>query len=178
MERFFQWLFFKVNSKKAIWLLAGGVLAWRLVGRTAATVLSLQFKIADLRISGFGSGTTTLRINLMVKNPAQVAIRLRQLTCWLTIDGKRIGRINQRWAHTVAAGEVVTVPLYIVVVNRALSSVAWENIKNGNFADFVVGFDGKILVDNAWLPVLLEFPGSDFLNIPAAPAETETDQNV
>lgn len=159
-----------MDSKKAIGLVAAAVLAWRLIGRTAATALSLQFKLAGLRITGFGSGTTTLRVGLMVKNPTAASIRLRQLTCWLTIDGRRVGKINQRWAHTVAAGEAVTVPLYIVVADRALTSVAWQNIKNGNFVDFVVGFDGRILVDNAWLPLFLEFPGRDLMNL----AETTT----
>ena len=155
-----------MNAKKAIGLAAVALLTWRLIGRTAATALSLQFKISDLRIAAFGTnGTTTLRLNLVVKNPTTAAIRLRGLICDLLINGVKVGKINQRWAHSVEADSISTLPLYITINNSALSEQVWSNIKQGNYVDFVVGFEGKIYADNAWLPLYIDFNGREFLNL-------------
>lgn len=163
-----------MNEKRVLGLCAAAYIVWRFIGRTATAALSLRFKISDFRITGFVSGATVVRINLAVQNPTNFAIRLRRLVCWLTMDGKRIGFINQHWAHTIDAGAVVVLPLYIKIQNRALSTVMWNNIRNGNFVDFILGFDGKILCDNAWMPVLLEFPGREILTQTTAQTETTT----
>lgn len=167
-----------MNERRVLGLCAAAYIAWRFIVRTAHTALSLRFKISDFRISGFFSGATVVRINLAVQNPTSFAIRLRRLVCWLTMDGKRIGIIDQRWAHTIDAGAVVVVPLYIKIQNKALSSVVWNNIKTGNFVDFILGFDGKILCDNAWMPILLEFPGREILTSTTQTTTPETTTTV
>ena len=143
---------------------AGLGLLWYGVLRGAK---SLAFRVYDYSIStiSLSDGTAALNLNLLIKNPLLVGVKIRGIVGDVYAQGVLVGAVNMKYDYYLAGGKQHIIP---IIVNMDLSRVGeavMANIASGDINTLQLRFNGKVAIGDyyAGIPVNLNMSYKDLV---------------
>ena len=114
----------------------------------------LVVRMKDYSFAGFNEdGTVRLILNLFVKNPLLVGLKIKGVRGDVYAQGYKVGYVDTAYDYYLAGGKTHVLPVY---VNLDIAE-AWAAVWNGGLSVMTVAFDGKIYVGNWSVGVPLQF---------------------
>ena len=114
----------------------------------------LVVRMKDYSFAGFNEdGTVRLILNILIKNPLLVGVKIKGIKGDVFAQGYNVGTIDTTYDYFLAGGKTHVLPIY---VNIDLTE-AWAAVWNGGLSVLTVGFDGKVYVGNWNTGVPLQF---------------------
>lgn len=136
-------------------ILIGGGLLWFGILRGArglvAKVHSYSFRGIDVN-----SGTVSLNLNVMVKNPLLVGLTLKGVVGDVYVQGVKVGGVNTTMDYYLAGGKTHILPVVVNLQMGGLGQAALMNIESGNIQNLTIAFNGKLLIGNYGVGVPLQ----------------------
>ncbi len=151
------------NNDKIYWWLGIGAALWMLWGRTANTIINLGFKLIGIQVVSLTQETTTLNLQLAIKNPTLHTLTLWAIDFSLSFNGELIAVINQTINRKIQAKEVTTVNVQVTVKNRDVVNKLVEQLNSGTFDNWTIGLSGNVTVDNSYYPFSAVFFAEDLI---------------
>lgn len=128
---------------------------------------SLIIKVRSYSFAGIDieSGTVSMYLNLLIKNPLVVGVPIKGVIGDVYIQGYKAGYVNMSYDYYIAGGHTHILP---VVVNLNMGDVlhsALLNIQSGDIRTLTIEFNGKVYAGkyNIPLPVQFELDYNDFV---------------
>lgn len=151
----------KKNNK--YWWLGIGAALWLLWGRTANTILNLGFKLVGVSILSLTKETTTLNLQIAIKNPTLHTLTLWAINFAMTFNGEHIANINQQINRKIVAKGVSTLNIQITVQNTEVVNELVKQLNSGIIDNWNIGLSGNIRVDNSYYPFSTVFFAEDLI---------------
>lgn len=151
------------NENKFIWLFGIGAALWLLWGRTANTIINLGFKLIGIQVVSLSQETTTLNLQVAIKNPT-----LHTLTLWgikfnLSFNGEYIATIDQQINRKIRSKDVTTLNIQVTINNTEIVNKLVEQLNSGLYDNWNIGLAGNIRVDNSYYPFSAVFFAEDLI---------------
>ena len=128
---------------------------------------SLIIKVKRYSFAGIdvASGTVSLYLNLLIKNPLVVGVQIKGAIGDVYVQGHKVGYVNMSYDYYLAGGHTHILP---VVVNLNMGDVAQGalmNIQSGDIRNLTIAFDGKVYAGKNMIgiPVQFELDYNDFV---------------
>lgn len=143
--------------------IVGGVaLLWYGVLRGARGLIT-RVESYGFRSIDVNTGTVSLNLNILIKNPLFVGIKLQAITGTIYAQGQAVGTVNTTLNYYLSGGHTHIIP---VTANLAMGNVlqsALLNIQSGDVRTLTVSFDGKLLVGQygVGIPVQIDLDYND-----------------
>lgn len=125
----------------------------------------LIVKVYDYAFRGLDitTGTVSLALNFLVKNPLFVGITIKGITGDIYAQGQKVGYINTVTDYYLAGGHTHIIP---VIANLTFSGAAQAliaNIQSKDIRTLTISFDGKIYAGKygVGVPVQIELDYND-----------------
>lgn len=149
-------------NKKYLWLGIGAAL-WLLFGRTANTIINLGFKLVGIQIVTLSKETTTLNLQIAIKNPTLHTLTLWAIRFNLAFNGEQIATINQQINRKIYSKQVTTLNIQVTINNTETVNKLVEQLNSGTFDNWTVGLSGNVKVDNSYYPFSVVFFAEDLI---------------
>ena len=128
---------------------------------------SLIIKVKSYSFAGVDitSGTVAFYLNLLIKNPLVVGVKIKGVTGDVYVQGHKVGYVNMAYDYYLSGGHTHVLP---VVVNLQMAEVAQGallNIQSGDIRNLTIAFDGKVYAGkySVAIPVQFELDYNDFV---------------
>lgn len=151
------------NENKFIWLFGIGAALWLLWGRTLNSIINLGFKLIGIQVVSLTQETTTLNLQIAIKNPT-----LHTLTLWgikfnLSFNGEYIATIDQQINRKIRSKDVTTLNIQVTINNTEIVNKLVEQLNSGLYDNWNIGLAGNIRVDNSYYPFSAVFFAEDLI---------------
>ena len=151
------------NENKFIWLFGIGAALWLLWGRTLNSIINLGFKLIGIQVVSLSQETTTLNLQVAIKNPT-----LHTLTLWgikfnLSFNGEYIATIDQQINRKIRSKDVTTLNIQVTINNTEIVNKLVEQLNSGLYDNWNIGLAGNIRVDNSYYPFSAVFFAEDLI---------------
>ena len=151
------------NENKFIWLFGIGAALWLLWGRTLNSIINLGFKLIGIQVVSLTQETTTLNLQVAIKNPT-----LHTLTLWgikfnLSFNGEYIATIDQQINRKIKSKDVTTLNIQVTINNTEIVNKLVEQLNSGLYDNWNIGLAGNIRVDNSYYPFSAVFFAEDLI---------------
>ena len=114
----------------------------------------LVVRMKDYSFAGFNEdGTIRLILNILVKNPLLVGLKIKGIKGDVFAQGYNVGTIDTAYDYYLAGGKTHVLPVY---VDLNISD-AWAAVWNGGLSNLLIAFDGKVYVGNWSVGIPLQF---------------------
>lgn len=151
------------NNDKIYWWLGIGAALWMLWGRTANTIINLGFKLIGIQVVSLTQETTTLNLQIAIKNPTLHTLTLWAIKFNLAFNGEVIATINQQINRKVYSKQVTTLNIQVTIKNTETVNKLVEQLNSGTFDNWTVGLSGNVRVDNSYYPFSVVFFAEDLV---------------
>ena len=120
---------------------------------------SLIIKVKSYSFAGIdvASGTVSLYLNLLIKNPLVVGVQIKGAIGDVYVQGHKVGYVNMSYDYYLAGGHTHILP---VVVNLNMGDVAQGalmNIQSGDIRNLTISFDGKVYAGKYSVGIPVQF---------------------
>lgn len=114
----------------------------------------LVVRMKDYSFAGFNEdGTIRLILNILIKNPLLVGLKIKGIKGDVFAQGYNVGTINTAYDYYLAGGKTHVLPVYVDLdITEALGVVLGSGINN-----LLIAFNGKLYVGNWSVGVPLQF---------------------
>lgn len=151
------------NENKFIWLFGIGAALWLLWGRTINSIINLGFKLVGIQVVSLSQETTTLNLQVAIKNPT-----LHTLTLWgikfnLSFNGEYIANIDQQINRKIRSQAVSIINIQITINNTEVVNKLVEQLNSGLYDNWNIGMSGNVRVDNSYYPFSVVFFAEDLI---------------
>lgn len=123
----------------------GAALLWYGVLRGAkgliVKVRDYSFKSVDV-----ATGTVSLYLNFLVKNPLFVGLTLKGIAGDVYAQGQKVGTVNTTLEYYLSGRHTHIIPVVVNLSMAQLGQSALLGIQNGDIRNLTVSFDGKLYV--------------------------------
>lgn len=128
-------------------IVGGAALLWYGVLRGAQGLIC---KVQDYAFRGidFDSGTVSIDLRFIVKNPLFVGLTLKGIQGDVYIQGQKAGYINTKLDYYLSGGHTHIIPVIVNLSISGLGSALVANIQSGDIRTLTIDFDGKLFVGN------------------------------
>ena len=151
------------GENKFVWLFGIGTALWLLWGRTINSIINLGFKLIGIQVVSLTQETTTLNLNVAIKNPT-----LHTLTLWgikfnLSFNGDHIANIDQQINRKIVSKAVSTLNIQVTIKNTEVVNKLVEQLNSGLYDNWNIGMSGNVRVDNSYFPFSVVFFAEDLI---------------
>ena len=150
------------NNKKYWWLGIGTAL-WLLWGKTAYTVINLGFKLVRIQLVSYTNTTTTLNLQIAIKNPTIYKLTLWFIRFKLSFNGIYIAEIAQQINRKIYSKQVTTINTTVTINNNEVVNQLVAQLNSGVFDNWNIGLSGTVKVDNSYYPFSATFFAEDLI---------------
>lgn len=123
----------------------GAALLWYGVLRGAkgliVKVRDYSFKSVDV-----ATGTVSLYLNFLVKNPLFVGLTLKGIAGDVYAQGQKVGTVNTTLEYYLSGRHTHIIPVVVNLSMAQLGQSALLGMQNGDIRNITVAFDGKLYV--------------------------------
>ena len=123
----------------------GAALLWYGVLRGAkgliVKVRDYSFKSVDV-----ATGTVSLSLNFLVKNPLFVGLTLKGIAGDVYAQGQKVGTVNTTLEYYLSGRHTHIIPVVVNLSMAQLGQSALLGMQNGDIRNLTVAFDGKLYV--------------------------------
>ena len=123
----------------------GAALLWYGVLRGAkgliVKVRDYSFKSVDV-----ATGTVSLYLNFLVKNPLFVGLTLKGIAGDVYAQGQKVGTVNTTLEYYLSGRHTHIIPVVVNLSMAQLGQSALLGMQNGDIRNLTVSFDGKLYV--------------------------------
>lgn len=151
------------SKNNFFWLFGIGAALWLLWGRTVNSIINLGFKLAGIQVVSFSKETTTLNLQVAIKNPT-----LHTLTLWgikfnLSFNGEHIANIDQQINRKIKSRAVSVINIQVTIKNTEVVNKLVEQLNSGLYDNWNIGMSGNVRVDNSYYPFSVVFFAEDLI---------------
>ncbi|MBO4693413.1 MAG: hypothetical protein J5659_03345 [Clostridia bacterium] len=143
-----------METRQIVKIGLGAAFLWYgiLRGARALMVGVRDFSFRGVNVS---EGTVSLNLNLLIKNPLLVGLKLKGVTGDVYAQGQKVGYINTTIDYYLSGGHTHVVPVVVNLNVAGLGQAAILNIQSGDIRTLTITFAGKIYVGshNIGVPV-------------------------
>ena len=115
------------NENKFIWLFGIGAALWLLWGRTLNSIINLGFKLIGIQVVSLSKETTTLNLQVAIKNPTLYTLTLWAIKFNLSFNGEYIATIDQQINRKIRSKVVTTLNIQVTINNTEIVNKLVEN---------------------------------------------------
>lgn len=151
------------NNDKIYWWLGIGAALWLLWGRTVNTIINLGFKLIGFQVVSLSQETTTLNLQIAIKNPTLHTLTLWAIKFNLTFNGEQIAVIDQAINRKIQGKGVTTLNIQATINNTEVVNKLVEQLNSGLYDNWNIGMAGNIRVDNSYFPFSVVFFAEDLI---------------
>lgn len=119
----------------------------------------LVVRISDYSFGGvnLSDGTVVLNLNVSIKNPLIVGLKIKSIVGEVFAQGTKVGTINTTYDYYLAGGHTHVIPVYVNLSMGSTLNAALNNINSGTNGAITIAFDGKIYVGDMNIGIPLQF---------------------
>lgn len=114
-------------------------------------VSSYSFRHIDIT-----TGTVSLNLNIMIKNPLLVGLTLKGVSGNVYIQGVNVGGVNTTIEYYLSGGRTHIVPIVVNLNVLDLGQAALLNIQTGDISTLTIAFDGKLYIGKYGVAIPLQ----------------------
>lgn len=151
------------NENKFIWLFGIGAALWLLWGRTLNSIINLGFKLIGIQVVSLSNETTTLNLQVAIKNPTLYTLTLWAIKFNLSFNGEYIATIDQQINRKIRSKDVTTLNIQVTINNTEIVNKLVEQLNSGLYDNWNIGLAGNIRVDNSYYPFSVVFFAEDLI---------------
>lgn len=151
------------NENKFIWLFGIGAALWLLWGRTLNSIINLGFKLIGIQVVSLTQETTTLNLQIAIKNPTLHTLTLWVIKFSLSFNGEYIATIDQQINRKIRSKDVTTLNIQVTINNTEIVNKLVEQLNSGLYDNWNIGLAGNIRVDNSYYPFSAVFFAEDLI---------------
>lgn len=151
------------NNDKIYWWLGIGAALWMLWGRTANTIINLGFKLIGIQVVSLTQETTTLNLQIAIKNPTLHTLTLWAIKFNLAFNGEQIAVIDQAINRKIQGKGITTLNIQVTINNSETVNKLVEQLNSGMYDNWTIGLSGNVRVDNSNYPFSAVFFAEDLI---------------
>lgn len=151
------------NENKFIWLFGIGAALWLLWGRTLNSIINLGFKLVGIQVVSLSKETTTLNLQVAIKNPTLHTLTLWAIKFNLSFNGEHIANIDQQINRKIRSQVVSIINIQITINNTEVVNKLVEQLNSGLYDNWNIGMSGNVRVDNSYYPFSVVFFAEDLI---------------
>lgn len=151
------------NNDKIYWWLGIGAALWMLWGRTVNTIINLGFKLIGIQVVSLTQETTTLNLQIAIKNPTLHTLTLWAIKFNLSFNGEQIAVIDQAINRKIQGKEVTILNIQVTINNTETVNKLVEQLNSGIYDNWTIGLSGDVRVDNSYYPFSVVFFAEDLI---------------
>lgn len=104
-----------------------------------------------------------LKLNLQIRNPFLIGVKIRNIVGDLYIQGKKVGGVNTTLDYYIAGGKTHVLPVVVNLNTESAGQAIWTNILSGDINALTIAFNGKLYVSrfNIAVPLQIEYNVKD-----------------
>ena len=115
-------------------------------------VKSYSFRNVDI-----ANGTVSLNLNLLIKNPLLVGIKIYGVTGDVYVQGHKVGYVNTAYDYYLSGAHTHVLPVVVNLTMGDVAQAALLNIQSGDIRNLTIAFDGKIYAGQKTVGVPFQF---------------------
>lgn len=142
-----------------------GIGALWLAFRIAAKGLVVGVSKVLLKGIDISQGVAQVQLNVSVRNPLPVGVKVKDITGSVYANGVQIGYVNTVFDYLLGGERTHILPVIVNLTADGMGQALWNNIQTGNINNLVLDFDGQLHVTklNIAVPVELSFKWRDLV---------------
>lgn len=142
-----------------------GIGALWLAFRIAAKGLVVGVSKVLLKGIDISQGVAQVQLNVSVRNPLPVGVKVKDITGNVYANGVQIGYVNTVFDYLLGGERTHILPVIVNLTADGMGQALWNNIQTGNINNLVLDFDGQLHVTklNIAVPVELSFKWRDLV---------------
>lgn len=142
-----------------------GIGALWLAFRIAAKGLVVGVSKVLLKGIDLSQGVAQVQLNVSVRNPLPVGVKVKDITGSVYANGVQIGYVNTVFDYLLGGERTHILPVIVNLTADGMGQALWNNIQTGNINNLVLDFDGQLHVTklNIAVPVELSFKWRDLV---------------
>lgn len=142
-----------------------GIGALWLAFRIAAKGLVVGVSKVLLKGIDISQGVAQVQLNVSVRNPLPVGVKVKDITGSVYANGVQIGYVNTVFDYLLGGERTHILPVIVNLTADGMGQALWNNIQTGNINNLVLDFDGQLYVTklNIAVPVELSFKWRDLV---------------
>lgn len=142
-----------------------GIGALWLAFRIAAKGLVVGVSKVLLKGIDLSQGVAQVQLNVSVRNPFPVGVKVKDITGSVYANGVQIGYVNTVFDYLLGGERTHILPVIVNLTADGMGQALWNNIQTGNINNLVLDFDGQLHVTklNIAVPVELSFKWRDLV---------------
>ena len=133
-------------------ILGGAAFLWWGVLR-GASALVVGIKSWAFRGIDINTGTVDITLNFLIKNPLVVGLTLKAAQGDVYVQGQKVGVVNTTYDYYLSGGHTHQVPVIVRLDMSNVGQAALQNIQSGDVKTLTIGFDGRLIIGSARVPV-------------------------
>lgn len=142
-----------------------GIGALWLAFRIAAKGLVVGVSKVLLKGIDLSQGVAQVQLNVSVRNPLPVGVKVKDITGSVYANGVQIGYVNTVFDYLLGGERTHILPVVVNLTAQGMGEALWKNIQTGDINNLVLDFDGQLHVTklNIAVPVELSFKWRDLV---------------
>lgn len=142
-----------------------GIGALWLAFRIAAKGLVVGVSKVLLKGIDLSQGIAQVQLNVSVRNPLPVGVKVKDITGSVYVNGVQIGYVNTVFDYLLGGERTHILPVIVNLTADGMGQALWNNIQTGNINNLILDFDGQLHVTklNIAVPVELSFKWRDLV---------------
>lgn len=142
-----------------------GIGALWLAFRIAAKGLVVGVSKVLLKGIDLSQGIAQVQLNVSVRNPLPVGVKVKDITGSVYANGVQIGYVNTVFDYLLGGERTHILPVIVNLAADGMGQALWNNIQTGNINNLILDFDGQLHVTklNIAVPVELSFKWRDLV---------------
>ena len=132
-----------------------GLLWWGVLRGAKGLVVRINdYSFQSVNLS---NGTVALNLNVSIKNPLVVGLKIKSIIGDVYAEGVKVGTINTVYDYYLAGGHTHVLPIIVNLSLGGAINAALNNINSDTTGAITIAFDGKIYVGNMNVGIPLQF---------------------
>lgn len=142
-----------------------GIGALWLAFRIAAKGLVVGVSKVLLKGIDLSQGVAQVQLNVSVRNPLPVGVKVKDITGSVYANGVQIGYVNTVFDYLLGGERTHILPVVVNLTAQGMGEALWKNIQTGNINNLILDFNGQLHVTklNIAVPVELSFKWRDLV---------------
>lgn len=142
-----------------------GIGALWLAFRIAAKGLVVGVSKVLLKGIDLSQGVAQVQLNVSVRNPLPVGVKVKDITGSVYANGVQIGYVNTVFDYLLGGERTHILPVVVNLTAQGMGEALWKNIQTGDINNLILDFDGQLHVTklNIAVPVELSFKWRDLV---------------
>ena len=142
-----------------------GIGALWLAFRIAAKGLVVGVSKVLLKGIDLSQGVAQVQLNVSVRNPLPVGVKVKDITGSVYANGVQIGYVNTVFDYLLGGERTHILPVIVNLTAQGMGEALWKNIQTGDVNNLVLDFDGQLHVTklNIAVPIELSFKWRDLV---------------